>query len=57
MESESTRKRYINDSKTLMSLTGCQDLVECLKNPKRIIKSIEEGQQKRDPTKDYALNV
>jgi hypothetical protein len=53
----STKKKYIDDCKTLMRLTDCNNLKDCLKDHKKIIKLIENGKQIRDPSKDYSLNT
>ena len=55
--SNATKKKYIDDAKTLMRLTNCDNIIDCLKDHKRIIKSIENGKQVRDPTQDYSLNT
>ena len=55
--SNATKKKYIDDSKTLMRLTNCDNLLDCLKDHKKIIKLIENGKQIRDPSKDYSLNT
>jgi hypothetical protein len=43
--SNATKKKYIDDSKTLMRLSNCDNLLECLKDHKKIIKLIENGKQ------------
>jgi len=53
----STKKKYIDDTKTLMHLTNCNDLKDCLKDHKRIMSLIENAKQKRDPSKNYSLNT
>ena len=53
----STKKKYIDDCKTLMRLTDCNNLKDCLKDHKKIISLIENGKQIRDPSKDYSLNT
>jgi len=40
-----------------MRLTDCGNLIDCLKDHKRIINLIENGKQVRDPSKDYSLNT
>ena len=53
----STKKKYTDDTKMLMRLTNCDNLVNCSTDHKRIIKLIENGKQVRDPTQDYILNT
>jgi len=51
-----TKKKYIEDVKTLFRVTSCTNLVTCLNNFKKIKEFIETAMQKRDPTKPYSLN-
>jgi len=50
-----TIKTYISDIKRIMRVTKCDHFEECLKHPKKIIKSITEGTQKNG--KDYKNNT
>jgi len=52
-----TRKKYIDDSKTLLRITGCEDMTMCLKKSKEIISEIENAKQVKDPTKTYSINT
>ena len=52
-----TKTKYINDLKTLLNITGCDDLRQCLKQSKKIISEIENAKQKRDPTLSYGINT
>jgi len=55
--SRGTKTKYINDLKTLLNITGCDDLRQCLKQSKKIISEIENAKQKRDPTLSYGINT
>jgi hypothetical protein len=52
-----TKTKYINDLKTLLNITKCEDIRECLKQSKKIISEIENAKQKRDPTLSYGINT
>jgi hypothetical protein len=53
---EKTRKKYINDIKTVFTITQCPDLGSCLKQFDKIKKELDNAKQKKDPTKDYSIN-
>jgi hypothetical protein len=48
-------KTYINSIKQLMRITGCDDLVDCLKDSDKIINLIETG-KKKNGSGAYATN-
>jgi len=48
-------KTYINSIKQLMRITGCEDLVDCLKDSDKIINLIENG-KKKNGSAGYATN-
>jgi len=48
-------KTYINSIKQLMRITGCDDLVDCLKDSDKIIDLIENG-KKKNGSAGYAVN-
>jgi len=48
-------KTYINSIKQLMRITGCEDLVDCLKDSDKIINLIENG-KKKNGSGVYATN-
>lgn len=52
---EATEKKYINDMRTFMRLTDCEDLEKCLKYPKMIFKLVEEGSKKHS-IEPYSIN-
>jgi len=52
-----TKTKYINDLKTLLNITKCEDIRQCLKQSKKIISEIENATQKRDPTLSYGINT
>jgi len=38
-----TQKKYIDDVKRIMNSTKCKDFLKCLKNPKKLIKDIQNS--------------
>jgi len=41
-----TEKKYLADAKRVMEMTGCEDLLRCLKKPKKFIQDILASTQK-----------
>ena len=52
-----TRKKYLDDAKTLLRITGCTNLTICLKRSDDIISEIENAKQMKDPSKAYSINT
>jgi hypothetical protein len=52
-----TRKKYLDDAKTLLRITGCTNLTICLKRSDEIIQEIENAKQMKDPSKVYSINT
>jgi hypothetical protein len=53
-----TRKKYLDDAKTLLRITGCTNLTICLKRSDDIISEIESATQIKDPSsKAYSVNT
>ena len=55
IENKKTEKKYTDDIKRAMNMTGCQNLNECLKHPKKIIDLVNSS-KKRNGT-DYSENT
>jgi hypothetical protein len=54
---EDTRKKYINDSKTLLKITDCNDLKKCIEKPKKLIKQINNAEYERNgKVMKYSIN-
>ena len=56
IESDSSKKFYANNLKTLEGILDCKNFNTCLKNAKMVIFKIESAKQKKDPTKTYGTN-
>lgn len=57
MDSEKTRKTYINSIKSFFHLTKCDNFANCLKNFDFVKNAIETGKKKQgDGEQEYSLN-
>ena len=55
IEKQSTLAKYKQDFKRLIMITECDNIIKCLKHPKKIISQIEEGRKSDDTP--YSINT
>jgi len=52
-----TRSTYISGIRRIKKITGCDDLIECLKNPTELIKKIDESEEYKINSKKSTLET
>lgn len=54
--SDESRKLYRNHLKTVKEILQCDNLVDCFQDAPKVIQTLNDAKQKRDPSKGYSVN-
>ena len=55
IEKQSTLNKYKQDFKRLIAITGCSNIIKCLKDPAKLIEDIEDAKKTDDES--YSVNT